>query len=89
MCTPHQPELPTESLPYRTQIQIRALKNLAALLAKARARLANADTALFARRDFAESMLCEVDNLLDHTQELVREQILAVRESGPRTSGTL
>jgi hypothetical protein len=71
------------------QNQIHALKHLGAQLVEARALIANADTTGLAQPDSAWSMLREAEALLDRLLELVREQVPAVRKSGPRTSGTL
>jgi hypothetical protein len=69
--------------------QIHVLNHLAAQLETAINLVASVDTTGLVRHAFAESMLREVVNLLDHTLEVVREQAAAIQESDPQTSGPL
>jgi hypothetical protein len=74
-----------EPLPDRTRNRIRELKSQVVQLEAAIDLIASVDTALLVRSDFAESMLREVANLLDHTRQLVIEQALEAPESDPQT----
>jgi hypothetical protein len=82
-------ELQTGLRPDQMRNHIHALSHLAAQLETAIALVATFYTDELVQREFVESMLREVVNLLDHTLEVVREQAAAIRESDPQTSEPL
>jgi hypothetical protein len=75
--------------PDQKRNHIHALNHLEVQLETVIALVATFYTDELVQHEFVESMLREVANLLDHTLEVVREQVAAIQGSNPQTSGTL